>query len=905
MAKSLFSILFIVLGVVSSQAQIVFGQQGRSGAEDQVINYASPKQYEIANIEVKGVQFLDNNALISMSGLRVGDKIKIPGDEITTAIKQLWKQGIIGNIAIYASDITGDKISLIIELTERPRLSRFDFQGVSKSFADEIEDKIDIIRGRVLTDAALKNTELAVRKHLDSKGFLNADVQLIQQQDSVLRNSVSVIVKIDKKAKVKIRNIDFEGNGEFSDAKLRKKLKSTGERPRIGLPKELLGRSIHFLTHPKQFWQYVSRKDTSASPHALSDYWSEHMKLSIFKSSKFVRSDFEDDQQFLVDFYKSKGYRDAAIVQDSTYTFDASNMNIVFTVDPGVKYYFRNISWEGNFLYTDETLDGVLGIEKGDVYDLELINKKLSFNPTGGLDISSLYMDDGYLFFNVTPVETKIVADSIDMEMRMYEGAQATIDKVYITGNDKTNDHVIMRELRTLPGDKFSRALLLRTQNELRGLGYFDPEQINPVPLPNPVKETVDIEWSLVEQANDQIQLSGGWGGAFGFVGTVGLTFNNFSLRNIPNTKKWRGLPVGDGQKLSLQMQANGRRFQSYSMSFTEPWLGGKRRNAFSVSLSNSVQRIIDFRTNEVNGSLKVRGGSLSLGRQVRWPDDYFIVSNSISYLRYDLFRFGQSLGFETGDANSLTFNTTISRNSADSPMYPRSGSNLSLNVALTPPYSLVNDIDYSVASNAVRYKWLEYHKWNFDSWYYMKLAGDLVLASRAHFGLLGAYNKKTGIGPFERFQLGGDGLTGQSFLLGTDVIGLRGYENNSLAPVDPGRDGVIRSNTNRSTDDIQGGTIFNKFVLELRYPVSLAPTATIYGLAFFESGNNWNNFKDFNPYNQMKSAGFGVRIFMPAFGLMGLDWAYGFDKYPDYVPGLAGQRSGAQFHFSIGQQIR
>lgn len=889
-----------LLSIHLTYGQIVFGQQNNRAGTDPVINYASPKEYEISGIEVKGIEFLDNNALISMSGLRVGDKIKIPGDEITTGIKKLWKQGIIGNIAIYASEISGDKISLVIELTERPRLSRFDFRGVSKSFATELEDKIDVIRGKVLTDAAMKNTELAIRRHLDSKGFLNADIQLTQQRDSVLRNSVSVIVDIDRKAKVKIRNISFEGNTEFSDSKLRKKLKSTGERPRIGLPRELLGKSIYFASHPKDLFDYVTTRDTSASEYALSDYLGKHMKLNIFKSSKFVQTDFEDDKNFLVNFYKSKGYRDAAVISDTTVAYDATNMNISLKVDPGRKYYFRNISWEGNFLYPDETLGGILGVSKGDVYDLELINKKLSFNPTGGLDISALYMDDGYLFFNVTPVETKIVGDSIDMEMRMYEGAQATIDKVYITGNDKTNDHVIMRELRTLPGDKFSRALLMRTSNELRQLGYFDPEQINPVPLPNPLNETVDIEWSLVEQANDQIQLSGGWGGAFGFVGTIGLTFNNFSLRNIPNTDKWRGLPVGDGQKLSLQMQANGRAFQSYSVSFTEPWLGGKRANSFSVSFSSSVQRLIDFSTDRVTGSLRVTGFSLTLGRRLQWPDDFFLLSNSISYLQYDLFNFGQSLGFSTGQANSWTFNTTFARNSADNPMYPRSGSNISLQVALTPPYSLFNNIDYSTADNATRYRWLEYHKWNFDSWYYLKLAGDLVLASRAHFGLLGAYDSKTGIGPFERFQLGGDGLTGQSFLLGTDVIGLRGYENNSLAPVDPGRDGFFNTAATPSDDDITGGTIFNKFVMELRYPVSLAPTATIYGLAFFESGNNWNDFTEFNPFNQKKSAGMGVRIFMPAFGLMGLDWAYGFDTSP-----LTGEISGPQFHFSIGQQIR
>ncbi|MEQ9230503.1 MAG: POTRA domain-containing protein [Cyclobacteriaceae bacterium] len=886
----LISSIFFALSY-SAIGQVIFGQNNRSS--DPAINYASPKEYEIEAIEVKGVEFLDNNALISMSGLRVGDKIKIPGDEITEAIKKLWKQVIIGNVSNYASKIEGSKISLVIELTERPRLSRFDFEGIGKSLSDELDDKIDIIRGRVLTDAALKNTELAIKRHLDSKGYLNADIQLIQRRDSVLRNSVTVIVRIDKKAKVKIRNISFEGDDMFSQSKLRKQLKKTGERPRIGLPMELLSKTKYFVTHPKDFASYVSNKDTTASPTAFSDYLSEHLKLNFLKSSKFVKSEYENDKKALIAFYKTKGYRVASIESDSIYNYDVSNMNIHFRVDPGRKYYFRNVTWEGNFLYPDETLDAILGIEKGDVYDLELINKKLTFNPTGGVDISSLYMDDGYLFFNVTPVETKIIGDSIDMEMRIYEGAQATINKVYITGNDKTNDHVIMRELRTLPGDKFSRALLLRTQNELRGLGYFDPEQINPIPIPDPVSETVDIEWSLVEQSNDQIQLSGGWGGAFGFVGTVGITFNNFSIRNIPHPKKWRGLPVGDGQKLSLQVQANGRQYQSYTIGFTEPWLGGRRPNAFGISFNHAVSRQINFRDNTVFGTLKITGASLSLGRRVQWPDDFFIVSNSISYLKYQLDGSNLGLGFTDGDANSWTFNTTISRNSVDNPMFPRSGSNVSLSTSFTPPYSLFNNIDYKNADNATRYQFLEYYKTNFDSWYYLKLVGDLVLASRAHFGLLGSYDSKVGVGPFERFELGGSGLNGQGFNLGRDIIGLRGYEDNSITPIDTG-------DPNDGGDDLRGGTIFNKFVMELRYPISLAPTATIYALTLYESVNKCIYFNSYNPYNQKRAAGLGIRIFMPAFGLMGLDWAYGFDTSP-----ITGERSGPQFHFSIGQQIR
>ncbi|MEM7299377.1 MAG: POTRA domain-containing protein, partial [Bacteroidota bacterium] len=492
----------------------------------------------------------------------------------------------------------------------------------------------------------------------------------------------------------------------------------------------------------------------------------------------------------------------------------------------------------------------------------------LNFNPSGA-DISSLYMDDGYLFFNINPVEVAVANDSIDIEMRIFEGAQATINKVTVSGNDKTNDHVILRQLWTRPGEKFSRSDLIRTQSELSQLGYFDPEQINPNVVPDPINETADIEWQLVERSNDQIELSGGWGGAFGFVGTFGVTFNNFSVKNIPHFDKWRGLPVGDGQSLSLRFQANGRSFQSYSFSFQEPWLGGRRPNSLGLSFSKSIQRQINRLTDETLGWLKVTGVSASFGRRVRWPDDFFFVSTGISYQRYDLLQFGtRALGFNTGDANSFTLNATIARRSVNNPMYPRGGSEVSLSASFTPPYSLWRNLDYAEASAEERFKWLEYHKWNFDSKYYLSLTGKLVLAARAHFGYLGSYTSEVGVGPFERFQLGGDGLTGQNFLLGTDVVGLRGYPNNSITPNEIG-------DPNDPLDDIEGGTIFNKFVMEVRYPISLAQSATIYALTFVEGGNNWNNFNDFNPYNLKKSAGIGLRIFMPAFGLMGIDWAY------------------------------
>ncbi len=883
MMRKIVVILFLFHLVSDASSQIRFGRQNTPTGTDNAINYSNPQEYEIAEIKVEGVNFLDNNALISLSGLRVGDKIKIPGDEISAAIKKLWKQGIIGSVSINAEKIEAGKIWLIIQLSERPRLTKYEFEGASKSQIAELKDKIDLVRGKILTDVVIKNTELAVKKYYEGKGYRNAEVYVKQKQDTLLANSVNIIIVVDKNAKVKVKNITFYGDDNFTNPKLRSKLKKIGETPRLGLPKDLIEKTLMVLS-PKNLFYFLTHKKAT-SFNELKEYIGEEVNINVFKSAKFVQADFEEDKNSLISFYNAKGYRDAAIILDTVYSIDRKYLNVDIYVDPGNKYYFRDIIWTGNFIYDDKYLDKVLGISKGDVYDLDLVNKKLNYNPTGA-DISSLYMDDGYLFFRVTPVEVGITPDSIDLEMRIFEGSQATINEVTISGNDKTNDHVILREIRTLPGQKFNRSELIRTQRELSQLGYFDPEQVNPIPKPNPADETVDIEWQLVERPNDQVQLSGGWGGQFGFVGTLGLTFNNFSVRNIPHFDKWRPLPMGDGQKLSVSMQANGRRFQSYSMSFNEPWLGGRKPNNFGISLNRSVQRQIDFSNNTL-GTLQVNGATVSLGRRVQWPDDFFTVSNSLSFQKYTLAgNLARAYGF-TGDANSITFNNTIARNSIDNPMYPRTGSSLSISASFTPPYSLINNRDYENDDAQEQYKFLEYHKWNMDFKYYLKLAGNLVLAPRIHFGILGSYSNKVGVGPFERFQLGGDGLTGQNFLLGTDVVGLRGYANNIINPVE-------------QETGIDGGTIFTKFVMELRYPISLNPSATIYVLSFFDGGNNWNNFNQFNPYELYRSAGLGVRIFMPAFGLLGLDWGYGLDPAPGAI-----EVSGPQFHFSIGQQIR
>jgi len=877
------TILTIVFTSFFAEAQIRFGQRSNTPS-DLSVNYSSPREYEIADIRVEGVQFLDNNALISLSGLKVGDKIKVPGDEVSSAIKKLWKQGIIGNISIEAEKIEGDQVWLLIKLSERPRLTKYEFKGVSKNQVSELKDKIELVRGKVLTDVVMKNTELAVKKYLEGKGYLNAEVNILQSKDSVLSNSMNIVIDVKKNQKVKVKRIHFYGDDNFSTSKLRSKFKKTGEVPRIGVTDALITKTFNVL-NPKNFFYFLSHKKES-SWLEIKEYFGDLVNVNFFKSAKFVRTQYEEDKEKLISFYNSKGYRDAEIVKDSIYTIDRKYMVVDVYVEPGEKYYFRDIIWTGNFVYEDDFLDRVLGIKKGDVYDLDLVNKKLNFNPTGA-DISSLYMDDGYLFFRVTPVEVGATKDSIDLEMRIYEGPQATIDEVIVSGNDKTNDHVVLREVRTVPGQKFNRSELIRTQRELSQLGYFDPEKINPVPKPNPADETVDVEWQLVEQPNDQVQLSGGWGGYYGFVGTLGLSFNNFSVKNLPHLKKWRPLPMGDGQKFSVKLQANGKRYQSYTVSFSEPWLGGRKPNNFGVSFNKSVSRYLGA-NNSVTSKLSIVGATVSLGRRVTWPDDFFTISNSLSYQVYNIIGDGyrRYYGFN-GNSHSLTFNTTISRNSVDSPMYPRSGSSLAMSASFTPPYSLWRNFDYANATNSEKYSLLEYYKWNLDFKYYLKLVGKLVLAPRAHFGMLGSYTNKVGVGPFERFQLGGSGLTGQNYVLGTDIIGLRGYQNNIITPVDP--------NTG-----LKGGTMFTKFVMELRYPISLNPSATIYFLTFFEGGNNWINFENYNPYNLYRSTGVGVRIFMPAFGLLGLDWAYGFDPPPGSL-----QVSGPQFHFRIGQQIR
>ena len=901
MKRFLFFSLLLVVASVDSRGQ--FRNRNRSQSQttaETSLNYANPAEYYIGGIEVEGLKVLDKNAIVSLTGLKVGDKVKVPGDQISNAVRKLWKHGLVGDVSIEIAKVEGVNVFLVIRLTERPRLTDFYFTGISKGRQSALKEDLTLIKGKIVNDAMIRNAELTVKKHFVKKGFLNTLVRIIPVSDTLNRGNVRLRIDVDLRQKVRIHEITFEGNDNISSTVLKRKLKKTHEYARITLHRAILEGLLGFK--PRHARELVD-SSYNMSWRQLKEFVNRHVKLNFFSGSKFIASDYDEDKIKLIEYYNTKGFRDAEIISDTIVNYDKRSIDINFKVSEGRKYYFRNITWTGNFVHSAATLNKILDINKGDVYNKEMIDRKTTFNPKGA-DISGLYMDDGYLFFRVTPVEVAVVGDSIDVEMRIFEGDQATIDEVIISGNERTSDHVIRRELSTVPGQKFRRSDLIRTQQQLSQMGFFNPQKIEQDIRPNPADGTVDIEWKLEEQSNDQIELSGGWGGVFGFVGTLGVSFNNFSVRNIPHLKKWRPLPVGDGQRLSLRAQANGRSFQSYSFSFTEPWLGGRKPNSFTVSLNHSISRLATSTFEFTDrSSLRQSGVTVGLGRRLEWPDNYFTLLNSVSMLVYNYSNYFTSSALPArGRTYDLALETTLARNSIDNPMYPSAGSSLSLSLKLTPPFSSWRDPAYVNDINE-KFKFVEMHKWMFDAKFYLKLLGSskpngrsLVLETKAHLGLIGSYNKDLGAGPFGRFLLGGDGLAGgfNSFVLGQEIIGLRGYPNNQVTPP------LYSQRGGRQSEGIEGGIVYNKYGMELRYPVTTGQTATIYGFLFTEAGNNWDNFYDFNPFKLYKSAGVGARIFMPAFGLIGLNWGYGFDTLPG-----SSQRSGPQFHFTIGQQIR
>ena len=826
--KSIIAIIIICCWTIYG-----YGQLPSSVNHSKDISYDNPKEYTIGGITVTGTKHLDQNVLILLSGLSVGDKIMVPGDRISDAVKKLWKQGLFSDISISVTKTQGANIFFNLNLTERPRLSKFSFSGIKKSEADDLREKIKLIKGKVVTEHLLITIENKVNEYFTDKGYLNTQVEVISKNDSTTKNSIVLAIKVDKKEKIKINQISITGNTAFKEGKIRRLLKDTKEKS-----------------------------------------W-----YNIFSSSKFLENLYEVDKQKVIEKYNEKGFRDAKILRDSVYKFDENTINIDLAISEGSKYYFRRITWAGNTKYTSKELNEVLGIKKGDVFNQTTLNTRLFMNPKGQ-DVSSLYLDDGYLFFSVTPVEQLVENDSIDMEMRIYEGKQARINKITVKGNTKTNDHVIMREIRTKPGQLFSRSDIIRSQRELAQLGFFDPEKLNVNPTPDPQKGTVDIEYVVEEKSSDQIELSGGWGGYGGIVGSLGVMFTNFSVRNMFTKGAWRPLPAGDGQRLSIRAQSNGTWWQSYNFSFTEPWLGGKKPNSFSFSLYHSIRSNGLKLDDPGRAYFKTTGVSLGLGKRLKWPDDYFSLSQQLSYQNYDLENWNSTFAFSDGTSNTISLTETFSRNSIDQPIFPRQGTQVSLTLQLTPPYSLMDGIDdYSGLTSQEKYRWSEFHKWKFKVSWFTRLVGNLVLNTRVQYGFLGRYNNKLDITPFERFSLGGSGLSGFN-LYGTEIIALRGYPDNSLSA---------------ST----GSTVFNKYTFELRYPLSLNPSATIYGLGFMEAGNAWDGFDQFKPFDIKRSAGLGVRIFLPMFGLLGFDYGYGFDS----VPGLAGP-SKWQPHFIIGYSV-
>ncbi len=823
----------------------LFAQEPGDYSSYPVMDYSNAQEYIVGGVKVTGVKFLDANVLASMSGLDIGRKITVPGDDITKVVEKFWDQGLFSDVKVIAERIEGSVIFIEIILRERPRLSKLVIQGVRKGEVKDLTEKINMKSGSQVTENALNNIKTIITKHYREKGFYNVSTEFIQKNDTTAVNRVSLRVIIDKHSKVKIAEIDFIENKDFKDRRLRRVMKKTKQLKR---------------------------------------------NLNIFKSKKYVASNLKEDRTKLMEFYSKNGYRDFKIVNDSITFVKENRVLLHIRVNEGHQYHYRNITWVGNTKYTTDLLNRALQYKKGDIYDQIGLQKRLNIDEDA---VGSLYTDNGYLFSSITPVELRIENDSVDVEMRVFEGEQATIDRVMIKGNNKTNEHVVRRELRVLPGDLFSKKKLMRDIRELATLGHFNPEKLQPNIEPNPKNATVDVTYNLEEKANDQLELSAGFGGGM-FIGRVGVRFNNFASSRMFDPKAWRPVPSGDGQTLGLSLQSNGRYYQSYNITFVEPWLGGKRRNSFSVSLYHSkmTNRSYYWTTEGANQYYKSSGITVGLGRMLKWPDDYFMLSNDISFMRYKVKdwdgRGYYSLGFSNGTSNNINVGVTLARNSQDQPIYPREGSNISLSVHLTPPWSFFNNVNYASATASEKYKWIEYHKWVFKAAWYLNVVNNLVLATNYQFGYLGNYQKKTGYSPYEGFDMGGSGMQGYQ-MYGIDIVPMRGYSEGDLTPYAPpeaSKDATFRK-----------ANIYTKANIELRYPVIMQPASTIYVVAFAEAGNAWYDFKTYSPFDLKRTAGIGVRAFLPMFGMLGIDWGYGFDS----VPG--GGKKG-EFQFILGQQF-
>jgi len=867
-------------------------------------NARIPKEYKIASVSITGIKHLDTAIVLSISGLQVGDKFNHPGSDIfSKAIANMWRQKLFSGVQIYVAGIRGDNIDIEINVVERPRLGNFKFIGIKKADAEELQGKIGLTKQTIITENIRRNVVEVTNKFYQDKGFQNIKIRIDEKPDPAYANSNSMMIYVDKGKKVKIDGISIYGNEMVDALKLKKQMKGTKEMTKLTLnPSTYVGpygpsnNKISFKEYAKD-WGFLSLSKTK---RVLDPYF----RFKLFSSAKFNPTKYEEDKERLVKYYNSLGYRDATLVEDTLVT-DTSNARLYVNIrmSEGRKYYFGNITWKGNAKYPDSLLNVILGIHKGDIYNVDILNKRLGkeMSQDGG-DISGYYQDDGYLFFRVEPVETAVYNDTIDHEIRITEGPQARIKNVTIAGNERTKDHVIRRELRTMPGELFRRSDLIRSQRELSNLNYFNQETINPGVVPNSDDGTVDINWKVEEKSSDQLELSAGWGGGIGLTGTLGVTFNNFSIKNIWKKSAWDPLPTGDGQKLSLRVQSNGRAFRSYNFSFTEPWLGGKKRNSLTLAYNNSKYSnafdpytgAIDQKRSDTN-YLKVNGFSVSLGKQLKWPDDYFSLVYSVNFTQYIRRNYAIFQGVDaTGRSNNLSFKIGLSRSSVFDPIFPRSGSNIMASVQFTPPYSLFNP---DLVNSSDPYKNPEYHKWRFNAEWYVPIGRAMgadknrqfVLKMAAKYGFMGRYNNKLDYSPFERFQLGDAGLTNNYGLLGYDIIAQRGY------PVYQSSDPTV--NPDNSNSASRFFTIFNKYQLELRYPLVTNPGSTIYGLTFFEAANGWYNYKDYNPFRLRRSVGVGMRFFLPMFGLLGFDYGIGLDRMQ---PGQ-GFKNASRFTFMLG----
>lgn len=877
--KTLFVLLFWLL--ISPKLVNAFAQDT---IDTPTIEYTSPRKYEIAEITIKGADNYEDFVLIGFSGLAVGDVIDVPGEAVTSAVKRFWKQGLFADVKIYPTKIEGDKIWLEIALTERPRVSEINYSGLKKGEIEDLELKLSIVKGNQITPNISDRAKKVISKYMEEKGFMNVEVKVLQRNDPAKAGHVIVDIEVDKKLKNKVHQIVITGNQALTFNQINKVMKKTNDNN----------------------WR------------------------NFFRTKKFVKEEYEKDKIALIEKYNEIGHRDAYIVSDSVVKFDEKSVIVYITVDEGKKYYFRDIKWIGNTIYPYDFLDAVLNIKKGDVYNHKHLMERLQTDENDA--VSKLYQDRGYLFSQIEPVEVLVENDSIDFEMRIYEGKPATINEINIKGNTRVYEHVVRRELRTKPGQLYSQSDIMRSLRELAQMGHFDQEKLRPDIQPNQEDGTVDITYELETKGSDQVEFSAGWGST-GIVGSIGLKFSNFAIQNLFRPETYRIVPQGEGQTFSLNARTNGQSYSSVSMSFLEPWLGGKRPNSLSAAIYYSSQSTISNRylnnmqsgygyggygyggygyggygygsmygnsygNSAYNSSyydsemdpdkyMRTAGASLGYGKRLSWPDDFFTFYGELSYQLFMLKGWYRSMfPITEGMFNNLSLNLTLSRSSIDNPIYTRRGSSFSLGLKITPPYSSFNNKDYASLTDQEKYKWIEYHKWTFNGKMFTPLTPNdkaLVLMTRAMFSYLGHYNVNAK-SPFETFYMGGDGMSAYTSY-GTDYIAMRGYESGTLTPY------------NLSTQT-SSGYLYNKFTMELRYPLSLEQSATIYALAFLEAGNSFSTIKQYNPFDLKRSAGIGVRIFLPMFGMMGIDWGYGFDK------GYDGQRGGSQFHFVLGQEL-